>query len=186
MEEKSLAAAAAHGDQEALSLLVERYRATIYTIAFKIVLHEDDALDITQTVFLRLVEKIGDYAGRGSFRAWVAAITAHEAIDFSRRAARRKETPTEPEILDQSPDPRSVSRSADPAEELDRVQRRQLVQEAMGGLSPQQRAIFALRFSEEMGPKEIAQRLDLPASQVRSQLHRAIAKIRRALAEEIV
>ena len=46
MEDNRLVAAAASGDQEAFTVLVERYRRYIYTIAFKVVLDEDDALDI--------------------------------------------------------------------------------------------------------------------------------------------
>jgi len=57
------------------------------------------------------------------------------------------------------------------------------VETAMSVLSPQQRAIFALRFREDMGPKEIAENLGLKAGQVRTQLFRSIEKIRAELAE---
>ena len=64
---------------------------------------------------------------------------------------------------------------------LDAEQRRQLALRAMVELSPQQRAILTLQFAEGLGPAEIARQLELPASQVRSQLHRAIQRIRQLL-----
>lgn len=185
LEDNRLAAAAANGDQEALTILVKRYRPYVYRTAYKITLHEDDALDITQNVFVRLVEKIHHFDGRGSFRAWLATIASREAINRLRSASRR-ETLTEPHILAELPDERQAREGNDPRDALETVQRKRLVEGAMTQLSPQQRAIIALRLAEDMGPKEIAERLGLPAHQVRSQLHRAIAKIRQTLAGENV
>lgn len=184
MDDGTLAARAATGDQAAFTALIERYRRYIYTIAYKIALNEDDALDITQNVYARLVERIGDYEGRGSFKSWLAVMTSREAISFLRRSSRREE-PTAPEIIEDLAMELTASASIDVRAALDVEQRRRLVEQAMKSLSPQQRAIVALRLGEDIGPKEIAQRLDLPASQVRSQLNRAIERIKKILAEEI-
>lgn len=181
MEDRFLAAAATGGDQEAFTLLVERYRAYVYTIAFKITLNEDDALDVSQNVFLRLFEKIGTFNGTGTFRAWLATLTTHEALDHVRRPGRR-EWSTDPEEIEMLADERQLREAtADPRAALDNSQRRGLIEGAMAQLSPQQRAIFALRFREDMKPKEIAERLGLPVQQVRSQLCRAVAELRGVL-----
>ena len=182
MDDRSLAAAAARGDQQAFTELVERYRNYIYAIAYRIALNEDDALDISQNVLLRLVEKIGKYRGEGAFRAWLATLTSREAISFVRRAARRHETAVEPETIAAAADSGLAAPNPGPRETLDRAQHWQLVEEAMASLSPQQRAIFGLRFREELMPKEIAERLDIPSHQVRSQLHRAVTRIREKVA----
>ena len=60
-------------------------------------------------------------------------------------------------------------------------ERLRLVDQAMVALSPQQRAILTLRLKEGMRPAEIAERLGIAGKQVRSQLHRAIKKIREML-----
>lgn len=184
MEDRDLAAAAAKGDQEAFTSLVERHRVFIYAIAYKIALHEDDALDITQNVMLRLVEKIGRYRGEGPFRAWLATLASHEAINFLSRSGHRTERPTPAEDLEEMAAEAAGATAPrdDPREALDRAQRRRLVEAAMTRLSPQQRAIFVLRYREDMWPRDIAKRLGLPARQVRSQLHRAIARLREIVA----
>jgi RNA polymerase sigma-70 factor (ECF subfamily) len=184
LQDNDLAAAAARGDQEAFALLVERYRRYIYAIAYRIALNEDDALDITQNVFVRLVEKIGAFRGRGPFRAWLATIASREALSHLRRPARRREAATEPDALERLADHRGASRSGDVRQALDDAYRRRQVEEAMMTLSPQQRAIFALRLKEDMPPREIARQLGLPPRQVRSQLHRAIARLRQIVGDD--
>ncbi|MFH1741557.1 MAG: sigma-70 family RNA polymerase sigma factor [bacterium] len=148
-------------------------------IAYKIALHEQDALDITQNVFMRLVEKIGEFdiSGRANFRGWLATISARKAIDHLRRVKRR-ETSVDRETLEAVRDEHAVN---NPRDTLDAAERRRLVELAMAQLPPQQRAIIALRLSEDMDHREIAECLGIPLGQVRSQSWRAVAKIREEL-----
>lgn len=187
---------------------MERYRGYVYTIAYKITLDEDDALDVAQTVFLRLVERIGDFDGRGPFRRWLATIAVRESITHRRRVARR-ETAFDPAALAEIREGRrdgdggwgvggdeagtagfgagggaAGSSGESPRDRILRLERRDRVEAAMGELSPQQRAIFALRFKEDMDSAEIAERLDLPPGQVRVQLCRAVARLRELVGED--
>lgn len=180
LEDKRLAARAANGEQEAFTTLVERHRAYVYAIAYKIALDEDDALDITQNVLLRLVRKIGTFNGRSSFRTWLATVTSNEAMSFLRKPSRREHA-TEAETLEAVYDARHANPAPSPRDSASLQQRRRLVDTAMKALPAQQRAILALRLKEDMRPKEIAEELGIPARQVRSQLHRAIAKVRETL-----
>jgi RNA polymerase sigma-70 factor (ECF subfamily) len=182
VDDATLAQAAAHGEQNAFATLFERYRHLVYSIAWKITLNVEDSLDVTQNVFTRLAEKIGRYQGRGSFRSWLAAIAANEAVNILRRPERRYEMPTEPDIIASIIDEKHAGNN--PSKTIETQERRELVEKAMAGLSPQQRAIFTLRWREEMTPAEIAERLGIPAGQVRSQICHAIAKIRIALPPE--
>ncbi len=186
LEDSVLASAASAGDSDAFALLVKRYDRYVYAIAYKMVLDEDDAFDVTQTVFLRVAERIGDFDGRGAFRSWIGAIAVREALSLLRRRERsgRHETPTDPERLERLAD-ESVSRNGvgSPLRAVVEKEQRERVEAAMGCLSDQQRAVFVLRFREEMRPREIAERLGLPAGQVRVQLHRAVARLRELLEE---
>ena len=184
MEDNELAARAAAGDRDAFAILFERYRRYVYTLAYKVTLNVDDSLDITQTVFLKLASKIGQYNGQGAFRSWLASIAAREAVDHTRRPCRR-ETATDPEVLGMLSEQSENSDGCHPRKALEEVERHQLVESAMEDLSPQQRAIVALRLAEDIGPKEIAERLGLPDKQVRSQMHRAVAKVKKALQGEL-
>lgn len=181
MDDSTLVGATLKGDKEAFAQLFRRYRRYVYTIAYKITMHEDDALDVTQNVFLTLAEKLGAYKGRGTFRAWLAAVTANQALSFQRRADRKRETAVEPHIMEELHSVAAHEHGNNPQLALEMEERLRLVDEAMGALAPQQRAILTLRLKEDMRPAEIAERLGIPGRQVRSQLHRAINKIRAVL-----
>lgn len=183
MEDSVLAEAAAKGDQNAFNVLIERYRNYIYTIAYKISLNEEDALDITQNVFIRLVEKIGDYQGQGPFRSWLGTISTRESITYNRRPNKR-EVSFSPELMT-GVIQELVTEEAEPEAviELRRGERQRELRKAIELLSPQQRAIMLLRLNEGLGPSACAERLGIPAKQVRAQYYRAIVKLRGVLEE---
>ena len=129
LEDSALAAAAAHGDQRAFDLLVERYRGYVYAIAYRITLHEDDALDVSQNVLLRLVERIGQFNGAGSFKGWIGALAANEAVTYTRTQRRHKQdrTDLEPDALEEY----IPAEGPNVRERLDEDKRRHLVESAM-------------------------------------------------------
>jgi RNA polymerase sigma-70 factor (ECF subfamily) len=183
-EDVELAKAAAAGDQRAFETLVNRHRTAIYALAYKIALNEDDALDATQEVFLRLSQRIGSFTGRGTFRSWVMAITAREAVNALRRRGRH-ETALEPSVLELAAD--EARREEPPAaiyDDIERRQRRAMVDGAMHRLTPQQRAVLSLRLNGAMELQEIADQLNIPNGQVRSALSQAVSKLRSILTKE--
>lgn len=170
------------GDPAAFATLVERYRRYLYAVAYRIVLHEDDALDVVQETFVSMARHLTQWQGRGTLRAWLAVIATRQALDLRSHSSNRHEQPTDPQnlerILDASP-----STAQGPIQTLETQERRHRVKAAMGELSPQQRAILSLRLAEDQTPAEIAERLGLPPSQVRSQLARAVARLREILSD---
>jgi RNA polymerase sigma-70 factor (ECF subfamily) len=183
-EDGELAHEAARGDESALAELVVRYRRYAYTIAYRITLDEDDALDVTQEALIRLVRQIGQFDGRGSFRAWVAAIASRQALTWVRKRAVRCEVATDPDTLDELIEAaREGSPLRDPRQAASDAEERRRVEAALRYLAPQQRAVFTLRFQEDWTPVQIAERLAIPAQQVRSQLHNAVMRLRELLAE---
>ena len=175
-DDAELARAAARGNEDAFVRLVAGHRGFIYSLAYRVVLNIEDALDVTQTVMLRLVEKIGKYDGRGAFKSSLATMVTREAINHLRRPSRREDV-VDPEILvEVCDDGRTTGEEARGA--VLQAQRMAAIEHALVHLSPQQRAIMTLRLLSELGPKEIAEQMGLPARQVRSQIHRAVERLR--------
>ena len=159
MDDEQLAGLASQGDRDALAALTERYEAWIYTVAYKVALHEPDARDIAQNVLLKLVSSIRSYQAPGNFRAWLAVLISRAALDFLRQAGRREPlswqaVPFE-EVEDACPDP-----APNPREALERLALREHMEKAMKYLTPQQRIILTLRLEEDLPAKDIAARLD--------------------------
>ncbi len=187
MDDEELIAAAAGGDQEAFAALVHRTRAYVYTVAWKVLLHEEDALDVTQETFVQAARNLDRLDRPGALRGWLAAIAVRQALSVKRRPAARREIPTDPAeltLLVEATPTRGPSGSLGGAvqpvvrDRIERQDRLRLVEDAMHTLSAQQRAVFVLRLSGDMSPGEIARHLDLPEGQVRTQLSRAVDRLR--------
>lgn len=174
MEDETLAKCAAQENAEALSIIFERYRIFVYSIAWKITLNEEDALDATQNVFEKLLGKIGTFKGKGAFRSWIASIATREAIDLLRKKRHKMEVPSENHIMEAFPE----SNGSTIMDVLDHKQKMRIVENAMQQISPQQRTVLTLRFKQDLSPSEISEHLGIPSHQVRSQICQALVRIR--------
>jgi RNA polymerase sigma-70 factor (ECF subfamily) len=157
--------------------VVRDHEAMLYRIAFNFFLSASIAEEIVQDVFLQCFENRKNIESAAHLKAWLRRAATHRCIDVLRSGKARKELQVEelPEMAGPIPE-------SDPllAERLRRL---------VASLPEKQRMIVILRFGEDMDSEEIAEMLDIPASSVRSCLHRALTILRekapRALGEEL-
>jgi RNA polymerase sigma-70 factor (ECF subfamily) len=152
------------GDREAFRHLVINYQKPIYNAAFRVVGSEQDADDVTQAVFLRIVERIDDYDPRYKFFSWIYRIAVNEAIDVVRR---RREDPLEDD------DEFEADGAAGPEE---RAQSRQVgdrVQRALMRLKMDDRIVITLRHFSECSYQDISEVLGVDEKTVKSRLFEA-------------
>jgi RNA polymerase sigma factor (sigma-70 family) len=83
--DRSMASAAAAGDRDAFSTLLERHYDRIHGLAWQLTGSRADAEDIAQDVCCALVEKIGSFRGEAKFTTWLCGITVNAARDLHRR-----------------------------------------------------------------------------------------------------
>jgi RNA polymerase sigma factor (sigma-70 family) len=88
----TLMAAAAAGDGRATEALIQRYGGLVWSIAWNYRLSGADAADVSQVVWLRLVENIGRIRQPDSLGAWLASVTRHECLRLLRRSEREVTT----------------------------------------------------------------------------------------------
>jgi RNA polymerase sigma-70 factor (ECF subfamily) len=174
-------ARARQGDSEAFRLLVEGHSRSAFRLAFRMTGNEQDAEDVVQESFIKAYRHLGRFETRADFGTWLYRIVANCAVDMIRgRQARRKHT--FPELFDQAasaqasdlPGPERLAESSE-------VQRR--VAAALDGLSPLERAAFALRHYEGRTIDEISRTLGLGTSAAKQAIFRAVRKLRVQLDE---
>ena len=99
------------GDQSALELLVRRWYPRIYGYVFKLTGHEQDAYDLTQDVFIAMMQSIGSYTPWRKFDSWLFTIAHNKCMDYFR--LRRKVVQAEDTVFDR---PESAASLEDIAE----------------------------------------------------------------------
>jgi len=169
-----LCRAAAGGDETAFDVLVERYRARAYRLAWSILRDREEAKDASQEAFLRLYRTAARFEGRARFSTWFYRILVNLCLDQRRRSGwwRRLFGGAEEAEVTQLPAP------PDAGHDSDREQRVKQLWQAVDRLSPQQRAVVLLQVQEELPTVEIAAILKCSEATVRVHLHRALTALR--------
>lgn len=154
------------GETEAYRILLERHRQPIYQTAYRILQNADDARDVAQEAFVRVLRSLGRFDVRRPFGAWVHTISVNLAIDALRRRSQSRGAP-----LEAVPEPAAPPRS--PSLDLEREETRTEVRRALQSLPPVYRSVLALRDMEGNNSKEIGRMIGVPHATVRWRLARA-------------
>ena len=164
------------GDSEVFNLLYLRYRDRIYGVICSIISNPDDALDISQDVFLKAYQGLGNFKRVSQFHSWLYRIAINCCIDHMRRRSKHgvlSDKPVCDEVFYHQP--------ANPAKGLENEEFWRLLHAALPDLTPSQRTVFILRYKEELALKDIACRLGRSIGTIKAHLFHAHRTLRREL-----
>jgi len=160
------------GDQEAFAELVVRYQRPIYHMAFRVLGNVEDAREITQSVFLKVAERLDDYNPRFKFFSWIYRITINASLNLRRSSGRE-------ELVGEDLDVQASG--ADPEASMSAAQQSAQIQKALMGLKFENRAVLTLRHFSDCSYREIGQILDLDEKTVKSRLYEGRQQLRNLL-----
>jgi RNA polymerase sigma-70 factor (ECF subfamily) len=169
-DEAALIRQARRGSADAVETLVRQHWDGAHRAAFLIVHDASAAEDIAQEAMLAAVGALDRFDRRRSFRPWLHRIVVNRSIDWVR--ARRRRAEVSVEVAAQG------TAAAPPRELSDELTA------ALAALEPDQRALIVLRHLLGYRGSELARMMDLPPATVRTQLARALARLRGVLEEE--
>ena len=184
MQDDILIRRAAAKDESAFEQLMLLHQKPVYNICYRMAGNADDALDLSQEVFLKLWRTLEQYQFDAAFSTWLFRLTSNVCIDFLRAARRHLVVPIsgldadgEEYTLD-APDPAKL-----PEEELLAREEREELRAAMDLLAPEQRLILSLRVENDLSYTDIAAVLGVREGTVKSRLARARDQLRKKLSQ---
>jgi RNA polymerase sigma-70 factor (ECF subfamily) len=182
-EDSLLVQQAREGDREAFGTLVERHQRKVWLVCRQY-LGPEAADEATQDSFIKAFRNLQSFDGRAAFTTWVTRIAINTCLDTLRRRTRR---PTALRVAEREGEEEHLERLCDEAASPEeRSMQRQAVarlRELEEDLSTRQREVFRLRFYAEMELDDIASALGVHVGTVKTQLHRAVHRLRQALGE---
>src|SRR4051812_45478437 len=89
-DDETLVRQARQGSRPALDELFQRHRGVAYRVAYRLLGHEQDALDAVQDGFLKAFSGLGEFDGRSGFRTWLVRVVTNAALDLGRKRGRRQ------------------------------------------------------------------------------------------------
>ena len=166
------------GDRQAAEVLISAYYREIYAFAFRQTGNMDSAMDLTQEIFLAVLQSIHRYdPKKAGFRTWLYRIASNKLADLFRSPAyrfRQKTIPLEELTLPANGSPEEQWLDA---EELRQLQRH------IAELPDELQSILRLRFYGEKNFREIAEILSLPEGTVKTRYYTAIRTLRKEAGE---
>ena len=173
------------GDSAATEGLILKYQNRIYNTILRMCANHDDAAELTQETFVRVIENIGEFEGRSSFYTWCFRIAVNLTLNHCQRSARLMHSSLDAELDEHSQQARGMlkeflsdSGSPDPAVVAANKELYGLVMKALTKLDDAQRAVVVLRDIEGMNYARIAGVLNIELGTVKSRLSRARSNLR--------
>ena len=168
--ERALVEQARRQDYEAFGKIVDAYQARVFGFVKRMVRNDEEALDVTQEVFIKAFQGMANFDGRASLRSWLFRIAYNLCVDRSRRIKRTPQTfsyePTE-----EGDDPMEFSDTRwNPEDTILGDELHEIVNRAVETMSDKLRTVLVLHDKEDMGYEEIAQAMDIPVGTVKSRL----------------
>ncbi|HWP04115.1 MAG TPA: RNA polymerase sigma factor [Polyangiaceae bacterium] len=177
------------GDRGAFTLLVRRHHRALYNFVLRQLRHQSLAEEITQEVFLRVVQSANEYKHESRFSTWAYAIARNLCVDQLRKAQHRRhpslDQPLGPgddarALADVVADPKPVGNAEHSAAAS---QMRATLIQAIETLPDDQREVYLLREVANLSFKEIAEVTAVPENTAKSRMRYALERLRSTLCD---
>ncbi|UCF05054.1 MAG: sigma-70 family RNA polymerase sigma factor [bacterium] len=162
------------GEEKAFEELLNRYKASVYSICIRMVRNSTDAEDLAQEVFIRTFSVLDRYDPSYPFSNWLYRITSNLCIDFLRKGKGRMVSLEQPlETSDGEMHRQLPSTDAKPDREVESKEMMAVLEDAISRLPEHYRIIVVLRHQEQLSYEEISDNLGIPLGTVKARIHRA-------------
>ena len=158
------------GDREAFQALLTEYEKPVFNAAYRMLNSRDDAQDVTQTVFLKVFERIDQFDPSRRFFSWIYRITLNESINWLGKSNRLEPLTHE-----------AAFEGKGPEQEVESAKVSSDVQAALMTIKSDYRSVVVLKHFLGCSYVEISQILEIPEKKVKSRLYTARQQLKDAL-----
>ena len=170
------------GDKDEFARLVDAYSGPVYRLGLRMLGREQDAEDVLQNTFVKILQHIKGFEERSSLSTWIYRIASNEALMMLRKM--RPEVNLEDQGANDDEDfmpVQFVDWGALPEEVLESKEAKDYLEMAIKDLPEPMRVVFILRDIEGLSIKETSEALNLTETNVKTRLLRARLNLREKL-----
>jgi RNA polymerase sigma-70 factor (ECF subfamily) len=180
-EETEMISRCQQGDQEALKEIFDKYHKRVYRIAYGVVRHREEALDVVQEVFIKLFRSIKNFKGRSHFYTYLYRMVMNTAIDHKRKAGKQFVSSLDEEGSFEPSDEAEKG----PEKILLQKELEERVKRAMDKLPDEQKAALIFRDVEGLSYQEMAEAMGCSIGTVMSRLHYGRKRMQESLKDYV-
>jgi RNA polymerase sigma factor (sigma-70 family) len=166
------------GDEQAWSVLIDRYKTLIYSIPRRYGASREEAADIFQSVCLEWFSELPRLRKSGALRNWLITVTAHQAYHWKRKQRSHAELDAAGIETDDALDVMPLA-----PEEIQRLEQEQMLREAIAFLPPRCREMIHLLFFVDppLAYRDVAKRLGLAVGSIGFIRGRCLQRLQKTL-----
>ncbi|MFD1738403.1 RNA polymerase sigma factor [Bacillus salitolerans] len=160
-----------NGSEAAMEVLTRRYYKPIYGFIYRKVGNKETAYDLTQEIFIKVIQRIPSYSQKGTFKSWLFSIAVNHCRDYWGSAHYRNS-------LQHIELPESLESNGSSVSYIfERKKSRDQVRSAIQSLPEYQREALILKYFHDMKIKEIAVVTNASVPTVKSRLKQGLGKL---------
>ena len=160
------------GNIQAFSVLVEKYRKMVYTLALKLLKRPEDAEEMAQDTFIKAFQKLDSYEGKSKFSTWIYSITYNACISELRKRRIDFKSLEEQRFSDQD-----EMKMHDYYSENKKEDQEKYLNLALSKLPEDDQVLVTLYYYEDQSMDEISEITGLTVSNIKVKIHRARKKM---------
>ena len=176
MTEEQIIQGIRNGDEAAFKELVNNYQELVINVCNSFLHNKDDALDVSQDVFIKAYHSIGNFRGQSRISTWLYRIAVNQSLNYI-RDRKRKNIFSNLDVLFNNPGSDPVENIEDDndnaTQKMERQERKDLLFRAIQKLPKKQRIALTLNKLEELPYREVAEIMDITVSETGVLINRA-------------
>lgn len=171
------------GEREALNTLLAQYEKYVYTLCFHYTHSKEDALDLTQEVFIKVIKGIGDVDLARPFNPWLKKVVVNTCLNFVRDS---KPTLSLDEVMTESGETfrEAVTSQFNLEAYIIFNETSEVIRKSIQKLDNRYKMPLILRHEQNLSYEEISDTLDLPIGTVKNLVYRGRKQLQALLVEK--
>lgn len=161
-----------NGDANAYAVIVERYKDLVYTLAYRMMKHTEEAEEVAQDTFIKAYKSLNKFKGDSKFSTWIYRVAYNTCLDRLKKNKRYQSNVTIDEYTEHHV--KSIDNALDV---LEQKERQLIIKSCIDKLDSESSFLLTLYYFEEQSLDEIAAITGLKANNVKVKIFRARKKL---------
>lgn len=168
------------GDTQQFALLVDRYKAMIFTLAIRMLQNREEAEEAAQDTFIKAYSSLGKFKGQSKFSTWIYRVAYNSCLDRIKKQKRKYNTVSINEF-----NYNSIKSLDDTLQDLETEERNRTIKACLNQLPHKDAYMLTLFYYEEQSLEEIAKAMALTVNNVKVKLFRSRKRLASILKEKL-
>ena len=161
-----------NGDANAFTVLVDRYKDLVFTLALRMMKHREEAEEVAQDTFIKVYKSLNKFKGDSKFSTWIYRVAYNTCLDRIKKNKRQQYTVEINEYTEHQ-----VKTMDNALDQLEAKEREQSIQDCLALLPSEDSFLLTLYYFEEQSLEEIGKVVGLKPNNVKVKLFRGRKKL---------